>query len=61
MARFPPRATFKSRKGSSRVFHLRITRVAEHLFSVEASEALENGEYALTPSEDNWVFCFQVY
>jgi hypothetical protein len=51
----------KSRKGSSRVFHLRVTRLAEHLFRVEASEALENGEYALTPSGDNRVFCFEVY
>ena len=51
----------KSRKGSSRVFHLRVTRLAEHLFRVEASEALDNGEYALTPSGDNRVFCFQVY
>jgi hypothetical protein len=43
------------------VFHLRVTRLVEHLFRVEASESLENGEYALTPSGDNRVFCFEVY
>jgi len=28
---------------------------------VEANEMLENGEYSLTPSGSNQVFCFQVY
>lgn len=51
----------KTRKGTSRVFHLRITRLAEHLYKVEAGEPLENGEYALTPSGGNRVFCFEVY
>jgi hypothetical protein len=51
----------KSRKGSSQPLHLRVTRLAEHLYKVEASEPLENGEYALTPSGENRMFCFEVY
>ena len=51
----------KGRKGSSKVFHLRVTRLAEHIFRVEAAESLENGEYVLTPSGENQVFCFEVY
>ena len=51
----------KSQKGSSPPLHLRVTRLAEHLYRVEASESLENGEYALTPSGENRVFCFEVY
>ena len=51
----------KTRKGTSRVFHLRVTRLAEHLYRLEASEPLDNGQYALTPSGDSRVFCFEVY
>lgn len=51
----------KAKKGTSPVFHLRVTQLGEHLYRVEASESLENGEYALTPSGDNRVFCFEVY
>jgi hypothetical protein len=51
----------KAHKGASRVFYLRVTPLREHLFKIEASEPLENGEYALTPEGDNRVFCFEVY
>jgi hypothetical protein len=51
----------KGHKGSSRIFYLRVTPLGEHLFRIEASEPLENGEYALTPEGDNRVFCFEVY
>jgi hypothetical protein len=40
---------------------LRVTPLREHLFKIEASQPLENGEYALTPNGDNRVFCFEVY
>ena len=51
----------KGHPGTSRVLHLRVTPMAEHLFRVEASESLENGEYALAPNGENRVFCFEVY
>jgi len=51
----------KGHKGTSPVFYLRVTPLREHLFKIEASQPLENGEYALTPNGDNRVFCFEVY
>lgn len=54
-------ATRSHRGESSGPFHLMVTRLAEHLYRVEADEPLEDGEYALTPSGDNRVFCFEIY
>ncbi len=51
----------KARKGSNRALHLRVTKLDGHLYKVEVAETLEDGEYALTPSGDNRVFCFAVY
>jgi hypothetical protein len=51
----------KAHKGSAQPLHLRVTPLGEHLFKIEASELLEEGEYALSPSGDNRVFCFEVY
>jgi hypothetical protein len=48
-------------KGASHVLYLRVTPLRDHLFKIEASEPLENGEYALTPNGDKRVFCFEVY
>jgi len=51
----------KAHKGSARPLHLLVTRLKEHLYKIEASEMLATGEYALSPSGDNRVFCFSVY
>jgi len=51
----------KGRKGSAHPMHLMVTRLSDHLYKIETSESLENGEYALTPVNDNRVFCFEVY
>jgi hypothetical protein len=40
---------------------LTVTRLEGGLFKVEASETLENGEYSISPSDSNKVFCFEVY
>jgi hypothetical protein len=40
---------------------LNITPLGENLFKIEVDEILENGEYSLSPSDSNLVFCFQVY
>ena len=52
-----------SKKRSDKVgpFHLSITKLDKDLYRVEADEALENGEYSLSPNGSNTVFCFQVY
>jgi len=51
----------KAHKGSAQPLHLLVTHVKEHLYKIEASEMLATGEYALSPSGDNRVFCFEVY
>jgi hypothetical protein len=51
----------RKRKEGSGPFHLSITKLDKDLYRVEADEALENGEYSLSPSGSNVAFCFQVY
>lgn len=52
-----------SRKRSDKTgpFHLAITKLDKDLYRVEADEALEDGEYSLSPSGSNAVFCFEIY
>lgn len=45
----------------ARFLHLAVTPLGNQLYKVEVDEPLENGEYALSPSGDNRVFCFEVY
>ena len=49
------------RRGGSRALHLAVKQLTSHIFRVEVDEALENGEYALSPSGDNRAFCFEIY
>jgi hypothetical protein len=49
------------RHGGSRALHLNVRPLGGHLFRVEVDEALENGEYALSPSSDSRAFCFEIY
>lgn len=49
------------KRSKGRFLHLAVTPLGGHLYKIEADEALENGEYALSPSGDNRVFCFEVY
>ena len=51
----------RKRSDKSGPFHLSITKLDKDLYRVEADEALENGEYSLSPNGSNAVFCFQVY
>ena len=51
----------KDHTGASQPLHLRITPLGEHLYKIEASEMLEAGEYALAPTGDNRIFCFEIY
>jgi hypothetical protein len=53
--------TQKRSRGGPRPFRVSVTRLDKGLYKLEASETLENGEYALTPSGSNKVFCFEVY
>jgi hypothetical protein len=49
------------RRGGSRALHLAVKPLGGHIFRVEVDEALENGEYALSPANDNHAFCFEIY
>ena len=51
----------KTRRSSTRPLHLMVTKLNDRLYKVEADEPLDNGEYAISPSGDNRVFCFQIY
>ncbi len=51
----------KRRKESPRQYRTLVTRVAERLYRIEASEMLEPGQYSLSPSDSNQAFCFEVY
>jgi hypothetical protein len=50
----------RSRNGP-RPLKLSVTKLEGNLYRVEAAETLENGEYSLSPSGSNAVFCFQVF
>jgi len=54
----------RKRSDKSGPFHLSVTKLDKDLYRVEADEALENGEYALSPggsTGSNAAFCFQIY
>jgi hypothetical protein len=51
----------KNRDKTPRPKRLKFEPLDEGLYRIEANETLENGEYCLTPSESNEVFCFEVY
>jgi hypothetical protein len=56
--------TLSRKRKDSGPFHLSVTKLDKDLYRVEADEALENGEYGLSPSGPNGsnaVFCFQIY
>lgn len=49
------------RRGGAHAVHLMVTKLDRGLYRVEAAEVLENGEYGLSPSGSNRVFCFEIY
>jgi len=53
--------TATRKKGGARPIHLTVFPLGGKLYRIEAAEALEEGEYCLSPSDSNKVFCFEVY
>ena len=51
----------KKRRNGPRALRLQVTRLDRGLYRIEASETLENGQYAVSPSGSSRVFCFEVY
>src|SRR6266853_6668617 len=50
----------KGRRVTGRLY-LTVTKLSGRLYKIEASTPLENGQYAISPSDGNSVFCFEVY
>ena len=50
-----------SRRGGGKAIRLSVTRLDKGLYKLEASETLDPGEYVLSPTGGNHVFCFEVY
>lgn len=51
----------RKKKQTARPIHRNVTRIGDNLYRIEVQQGLENGEYSITPSESNQVFCFRVY
>jgi hypothetical protein len=51
----------KKAKNMKRPIHLEVTKLDDKLYRVEVDEALENGEYSLSPDGSDDTFSFQVY
>jgi hypothetical protein len=49
------------RSKGPKALRLTVTRLEGGLYKVEASEPLENGQYSISPSDSNKVFCFEIY
>jgi hypothetical protein len=50
-----------SRHSGSKALRLSVTKLDKGIYKLEASETLDPGQYALSPSTGNHVFCFEVY
>ncbi|MBM3774122.1 MAG: hypothetical protein FJW37_03075 [Acidobacteria bacterium] len=51
----------KNKKNDPRPLRLSVASLGDSLYRIEVDESLAAGEYSLTPSGSNQVFCFQVY
>jgi hypothetical protein len=51
----------KRRRGGPHAYRLQVTQLERGLYKIEASETLENGEYGLSPSGSDSVFCFSEF
>lgn len=57
---FPNNPRDMIRRGP-RPVHLTFKRLDENLYRIEVNQYLDNGEYCLSPSGSQAVFCFQIY
>lgn len=55
------KTTGGSRRGGTKALRLSVTKLDRGLYKLEASETLDPGQYSLSPSGSNRVFCFEVY
>jgi hypothetical protein len=55
------KVTGGSRKSGNKALRLSVTKLDRGLYKLEAAETLDPGQYSLSPSDSNHVFCFEVY
>jgi len=53
--------TLKKKRTEYGPFHLQVTKLDRDLYRIEADEPLENGQYSLSPTGSDVVFCFEIY
>jgi hypothetical protein len=51
----------RKKKQTARPVRCTVSRLGDNLYKLEVDQSLENGEYSITPSGSNQVFCFRVY
>jgi len=51
----------KKKKQTARPFRSNVSQVEDKLYKLEVEDALDKGEYSITPKGSNQVFCFRVY
>ena len=51
----------KRQRTGSKALHLTVTKLDGRLYRVEADEPLDDGQYSVSPTDSNHVFCFEVY
>ena len=50
-----------SPKKQPKPIRIEVTRLSGNVYKIEVDDSLEPGEYSLSPSDSNKVFCFQVF
>jgi hypothetical protein len=50
-----------SRRSGTKALRLSVTKLDRGIYKLEASETLDPGQYALSPTGGSHVFCFEVY
>ena len=51
----------KRQRNGAKALHLTVTKLDGRLYRVEADEPLDDGQYSISPTDSNHVFCFEVY
>jgi hypothetical protein len=49
------------RRSGNKAIRLSVTKLDRGLYKLEAAETLDPGQYSLSPTSGNRVFCFEVY
>lgn len=51
----------RKKKQVAKPIRTNVIRLGDNLFKIEVDQSLQNGEYAISPSGADQVFCFRVY